>query len=579
LTNCAPLPSRLLLGVAATWLALGAAPAAGIADATGLCAVTDDPCVVFTTIPVDDGAVLDLGARTLELAGEGRLDVGAGTMTIAAGAVVLRTNARLVGEGGKIFVNTTGALRMEEASRVDASGPLGGLITLNAAGDATLAGILDAQSTGPADGGVVIVRGAAVGLAATARVLVGAAGAAGGSVALIATGALVVDAPLDASGGESGGAIECAGASVVLNGRVNLSGGPGGAGALIDIRASGPVTINGAIDGDARGGVLTGGGLGAEVSILAQSTVDLNGRIDLNGGAPGGEGGLIDILALGDVTQRGIIQARGAGSEGFGGEVRISTDGGVTLGDIDVGGGFAANRVLVSSKGVVRLTGLIGAQPTGGLGFGGVVEVTGCALDMDSTARVSTLGREGRTALAAGGQMILRGTLEAGQENVLTIRDAAVPPVILGDVTPAPTTVVVPDLPACAGPGPGQTTTTTIPFGECGDPLLAPYDALLCRLSAIRLTVEDASPASLGGRRVARSLRRRAARALRAVEIARSGRRVEKKLAAATRHLDRLLLRIQRGLDKGNLDATLATRLQTLGTQAIAQIQTLTPPQ
>ena len=141
------------------------------------------------------------------------------------------------------------------------------------------------------------------------------------------------------------------------------------------------------------------------------------------------------------------------------------------------------------------------------------------------------------------------------------------------------TTVVVPDLPACAGPGPGQTTTTTIPFGECGDPLLAPYDGLLCRLSAIRLTVDDASPTSLGGRRVARSLRRRATRTLRAVEIARSGRRVEKKLATATRQLDRLLLRVQRSLDKSNFDPTIATRLQTLGTQAIAQIQNLTPPQ
>jgi hypothetical protein len=569
----------LLFVLAGTWLALGAAPAAGIADATGLCGVADDPCVVTTTIPVDDGAVLDLGARTLEVTGTGRLDVGAGTMTIRAGALVLRANGRLAGAGGKVFVDTTGTIQMEATSRVDVSGPFGGFLSLTAGGDATIAGILEARSTGPADGGLVAVRGAAIGIAATARLTVRADGAAGGSVSLIASGALVVDAPVEANGGESGGAIECAGESVALNGRVDLSGGPGGAGALLEIRANGPVTINGPIDGDARGGAATGGGLGAEIAIAAQGTVELNGEIDLNGGAPGGEGGLVDVLAVGDVTQRGAIQARGGGTEGFGGEIRVSTDGGVTLGNIDIAGGFAANRVLVVSKGVVRLTGTIDGQPTGAGGFGGVVDVTGCALDMDSTAIVSTLGREGRNALAAGGQMILRGTLEAGQENRLTIRDAAVPPVILGSVTPAPTTVVVPDLPACAGPGPGETTTTTIPFGECGDPLLAPYDALLCRLSAIRLTVDDASPASLGGRRVARSLRRRATRTLRAVEVARSGRRVEKKLATATRQLDRVLLRVQRSLDRGNFDLTIATRLQTLGTQAIAQIQTLTPPQ
>jgi hypothetical protein len=565
-----------LAGVAAVWLALAAAPAAGISDASGLCGAADDPCVVFATIPVDDGAMLDLGARTLEVISEGRLDVGGGTMTISAGAIVLRANGRLAGAGGKIFLNTTGGLRTEDTSRIDVSGPFGGLIQVSAAGDVTVAGILDAQSSGPADGGLVALSGAAVSLSGTARVLVRADQAAGGSVALVATGALAVDAPMDASGGDSGGAIECDAQGVLLSGPIDVTGGPGGAGALIDIRSRGPVTINGPIDGDARGGVLTGGGLGAELSILAEGAVDLNGAIDVNGGAPGGEGGLIDINATGDVNQRGTIRTRGNGSEGVGGELRITAGGGVTLGDVDVGGGFAANRVLVASQGVVRLTGTISGEPTA-QGFGGVVDVTGCVVDMDSTAHVSTLGREGRNALtASGGQMILRGALEAGQENVLTVRDAAVPPLILGSVKPAPSTVVNPELPPCdPGPGPGETTTTTIPFGECGDPSLAPYDTLLCRLSAIRLTLQDASPASLGGRSTARSLRRRAARALRAVEVARGGRRVEKKLAAASRQLGRLLARVQRGLDKGNLDAAIAARLQNLGTQAAAQIEGL----
>ena len=95
-----------LAGVAAVWLALAAAPAAGISDASGLCGAADDPCVVFATIPVDDGAMLDLGARTLEVISEGRLDVGSGTMTISAGAIVLRANGRLAGAGGKIFLES-----------------------------------------------------------------------------------------------------------------------------------------------------------------------------------------------------------------------------------------------------------------------------------------------------------------------------------------------------------------------------------------------------------------------------------------------------------------------------------------
>ena len=564
-----------LAAVAASWLALGAVPARAVSDASGLCPATDDPCVVFTTIPVDDGAVLDLGMRTLEVFPEGRLDVGAGTMNISAGALVLRADGRLVGSGGKIFVKTTGAIRMEATSRVDVAATLGGLIHLQAAGDVTIAGVLDSHSSGPADGGLVAVGGAAVTLTESARVVVRGDAAAGGSVALLATGPLVVDAPLDAAGDESGGAIECDGQSVLLNGRVDVSGGPGGAGAIVDLRARGPVVVNGVIDGDARGGLLTGGGLGAELSILAQGPVELNGRIDLNGGAPAGEGGLIDIVAAGDVTQRGAIEARGNGVEGVGGEVRISADGGLTLGDIDVGGGFAANRVTVASRSVVRMTGIISGEPTAGLGFGGVVEVTGCALDMDSIARVSTLGTEGRNALRASGQVILRGTLEAGQENAITIRDAALPPILLGPIAPAPTITVDATLAPCADPGTGNTTTTTIPFGECANPALAPYDTLLCRLSAIKLTLATASPGSLGGRRAARSLRRRTARVLRAIEIARSGRLVARKLDAASRQLARFLGRVQRGLETGRLDAAIGARLLDLGTVAAAQIEGL----
>jgi hypothetical protein len=566
-----------LAGVAALWLALGAVPARGISDASGLCAADADPCVVATTVPVDDGAVLDLGSRTLEVTAEGRLDVGAGTMNISAGAVVLRAGGRLVGAGGKILVTTSGTIQTEATSRIDASGPVGGVVNLQATGDATIAGILDSQASGPSDGGLIALSGAAVTLTESARVLVGADDHAGGQVALIAAGPLVVDAPLDAAGPESGGAVECDAQSVVLNGRVDVSGGPGGAGAVVDVRSRGAVVVNGPIDGDARGSAIAGGGIGAELSILAQGPVELNGRIDLSGGAPAGEGGLVDILATGDVTQRGTIQARGSGTESIGGEVRIATDGGVTLGDLDVGGGFAANRLLVVGKGVVRFTGTISAEPSSGLGFGGVVDVTACVLDMDSTARVSTLGKEGRNALTTSARMILRGTLQAGQDNVLTIRDAAFPPVILGTIAPAPTVAVNADLPPCDA-GPGETTSTTIPAGECADPALEPYDTLLCRLSAIKLTLHDASRPSLGGRRAARSLGRRAARALRAVEIARRGHRVAKKLDTARRQLTRFLRRVQRGLEQGRIDATIGARLLDLGTLAAAQIETLRRP-
>ena len=568
---------RRPLGVAALWLALAPGAVFGQAmDASGVCPGDPDPCRVDSLIAVGNGAVLDFGTRTLEVLGSGRLDVGAGSMTILAGAVRMRVGGRLTGFGGAINVRASGPIEIEESSRIDVSGVAVGLIFHEAAGDVTIAGVLDAHSAGRADGGFVAVSGAAVTMSSTARALVWSDSGTGGGVILGAVGPLVVDAPLDAGGGAGGGGVDCDANSVVLNGRVDVSGGAGGGGALVDVRAAGPVVLNGVLNGDARGSDQLGGGLGAEISISTQGPVDLNGKISVSGGAPAGEGGLIDILAGGDVTQRGPIDTRGLGQGGVGGEVRIATDGGVTLGDIDIGGGEIANRVLVDSGGIVRLTGILAGEPISGPGFGGVVDVTACALDMDSTARVSTLGTEGRTTLTTSGQMILRGRLEAGLENVLTTRDAALPPLVLGTITPSPTMRLDPDLPACvAQPGPGSTTTTTLPPGECTDAALAPYDVVLCRLSAIGLAVETSSPVSLGGKRTARNLRRRAARALAAVETARSGERVAKKLGVASVQLARLLARVQRRLDQGRFDPALAARLLDLGNRAAAEIEAL----
>lgn len=568
--------SEVGAALAALWLGLAAGPAAGaVTDAGALCPGNPDPCRVNTTIDVADGAVLDLGARTLEVLANGRLDVGAGSMTIAAGAMRVRAGGRVTGFGGRIIIQTSGPIETEAMSRIDVSAPAAGLISLEAVGDVTLAGILDAHSGAGADGGFVAVSGAAVAMHSTGRALVGSESGAGGGVIFRAAGPLVVDAPLDATGGAGGGGIDCDAETVVLNGRIDVSGGGGGGGALVDLRARGAVVVNGVLDGDARGSDAAGGGLAAEVSIDTQGPVELNGMITLTGGAPGGEGGLIDVVAGGDVTQRGSIEARGLGQGGVGGEVRLAADGGVTLGDIDVGAADIANRVLVTSGGIVRLTGVLAAEPNAG-GFGGVVDVTACALDMDSAARVSTVGTEGRTTLTSRGQMILRGSLAAGLENVLTIRDAASPPLILGTITPSPTTRIDPLLPVCElQPGPGSTTTTTLPPGECSDPALAPYDALLCRLSAISLTIETSSPASLGGKRTARSLRRRAGRVLAAVEIARSGERVAKKLGVASVQLARLLARVQRRLAQGRFDPTIATRLMDLGNTAASEIEAL----
>jgi hypothetical protein len=568
-----------LAGVAALCVALGAVPAGAVSDAAGLCGAAADPCVVTGVVGLDDGAVIDLGPRALELASTGRLDFGTGIVALRARRVLLRADAQVVGPGGVLAITAAEGIHLEPQSKIDASGNPPGSVTLTAGGDAVVAGVLGAAATGQFDGGLVSVNGAAVTLAASARVLVAGGNlGAGGGVSLIAGGPLVVDAPIDARGPAAGGVVECDAARVVLNGRLDVSGGPGGAGAIVDVRARGPVVVNGTIDGDAKGSVETGGGLGAEVAVLAQGTVELNGMLLLSGGGPAGEGGILDVVAGGDVVQRGSVQARGNGAEGIGGEVRLVADGDVTAHDIDAGGGFAGNRIVLTSGRVTRLTGTLAAEPASTQGFGGVIEVLACAVDMDSVARLSTLGSEGRNALVAGGPIVLRGAVAAGAENAFVIRDAALPPVLLGPITPAPTTIVDSTLMPCSTPAPpGSTTTTTLPVvvPECADPTFSAYDALLCRLSALQLSLTEAPADRLGGKKAARRLARRAPRALRAVEQARAGRRVEKKLAAALRQVAALIVGVQRGLDRGRIDSTLGTRLLDLGTAAAGDLRAL----
>jgi hypothetical protein len=62
---------------------------------------------------------------------------------------------------------------------------------------------------------------------------------------------------------------------------------------------------------------------------------------------------------------------------------------------------------------------------------------------------------------------------------------------------------------------------------------------------------------------------------LAAVEIARSGKRVAKKLAVASVQLARLLARVQRRLDQGRFDPTIAARLVDLGATAASEIEAL----
>lgn len=569
---------RLPSALVAVVLVLGTAARAGaVATAGEICDPTD-PCVIDRLFEVDDGAVLDFGDRAVEMENGGRLDVGRGTMTIMARSVRLRGNARLLGRGGRIVVNTTGNIELGSGTRIDVSetsnlNDVPGSLRLAAGGDVTINGLLNASAVQKNEGGAVEIAGNAVTIGTGGRIDVTGGGQSGGGiVVLTAQGHLAIDGPIDAPGGDSGGSIEIDALSVSTSARLDVSGGPNGAGAVVDIIARGPVVIGGVISGevDPPGPVF---GQAAEVSILTTGNVELNEAIMLTGGTPGGEGGLVDVNAEGDILQRGPIIVAGRGTSGVGGEVRLTSRGALTLADIDVAGA-TAGIIATLSVGGTRLTGSLGADSSLELfGTAGTVDVAACTLDMDTGAVLSTDGVGGMNRVRSGGQMVLRGTIRAGESNVIEYQDPAIPPVVSGTVTPPTSPIADPGLGLCVVPGTG-TTTTTLP-GNCGT--LADFDGLLCRLAALTATINQAGDAALGGKRAAKKLRKKLGRATKLVEAARDGKpkKQAKKLRAAGRQMNGFLKLVARGQQKGKIDAALAGTLGGLGDAARVQIEQL----
>jgi hypothetical protein len=554
-------------------MALPSGPALAVDHATDLCPANADPCFVNAPHTVASGSVLDFGTRALELGGNGRLDVGAGSVSIMAGQLVLGGGARLVGAGGVIGVTVGGAIMVDGNARIDVSADRPGWITLTGA-DVRINGLVAARATTGLDGGNIDVRAGEATLGGTARLsVIGGDEGFGGLVTLATDRAFTMDGVIDASGGDGGGAIEIGAARVAASGTFDVSGGPGGLGALLEINAAGPVVL-GAIQGASPGAALLGGGAGADVLVVAGGSVELNGEISLSGGGVGGQGGLLSVTAGGDLVQRGAIVATASGPEGFGGEVALRAAGNATLAGIDVSAREKAGRITAdAAQGLTvadRLVAdalVVGAQA-------GAIALHGCAVDVLDAGVVSSAGSGGRNLLQSSGAMLVRGVLAAGEANVLEYRDSALAPQVLGTPTPLPTLVANAALAPCgvttttlppAGP-----TTTTLAGQQCSA-VFAGYDLVLCRLAAMRDLIERAAMT----KPIVRSLSRRLARLEVLVNAARGGRRPAKKLKAAERQLAGLVRVLRRSLQRDKVDATLAERLLDLAGGAANETRAL----
>ncbi len=347
--SCSP-----VAGWTASWLAALLAGGQMVIAAVAVQATTvqdlcgnADPCVVDSEVDVEDGSVLDLGGRALNVAADGVLSFGSGELTINAGAVTIELGGLISGRG--------------------TPSTSGGILTVNAE-SINVAGTIDTSG-------------------------------AEGQIRLTATGNIDVSGELKCrslSRDQNGGAVTLDGAAVAISGEIDGIGGTEDAfGADVEVMATGDITVSGSILMSAsNGGTLAldaGIGQGAGNVIVTSAAI-----LDVEGNAQGGLGGAIDITAAGDGISTGSIQLNGtviatgdSASEEFGGGdggcLALDAIGDITVGDANTpltmtGGspdGSGGTVELTSDNGAIRVEAPIDISAAG-------IESAGGAIDVDS---------------------------------------------------------------------------------------------------------------------------------------------------------------------------------------------------
>lgn len=415
-------------GRTAAWLlfllAALPAPALGVVDeADEVCPPGADPCVISQPIQIADGADLDFGVRALRIAPGGRLEIGPGSVALrcggfeaaTAGAVAVLARGKVAEggqDGGELFIESRGtcqgnrfvgclldsgcdkspcidgvcagapqALCLDDSDcelgscrpgagvslvgSVEAQGGIAGSLTVLSAGDVALNDVIDLDSTAAeGDGGLLEVTSSlgSVSIAGRVEATSGRLGL-GGLVAVSAAEDIAVTGILDASGGDFDG------------GEVELFAGR-------------DVSVSGALRSDSKGGEGAGGvvALSAGRDIVLRSTAVLTSDGHRSADNFGGDGGVIALSAEGDATiEAGAkAEADGAIPDGFGGEIEI-----LAGGDVAVAGG-------------------VSAKANGGQGGGGVIDLSGCAIELESTASIVNDGEAGENLVTARESFVTR---------------------------------------------------------------------------------------------------------------------------------------------------------------------------
>ena len=409
--------------------------------------------------------------------GEIRLSASAGVTVSATGLVQAGGGAF----GGVVDVAADGPIHVEAGPAgtgiIDVSGrSQAGTLQLEANGPGGIAvtGRCAEALTRPASGGSVRLRADAGVTLSGARPVSVAGGdqfGIGGDVSVDAGGAVLVDGPVLAFGGD-GGFIDILAASVTSTALGSIDVGArglfGDAGILTLIGRQGDVVVQGPIVGHAAGSAFEGGGTAAELDVIGSGDLVLAGPVDLTGPLPDGNGGFLNIVVDGDITQTGAIMAQALG-DGCGDDSIMFSAGSIQLGSVDVSGGDCGGGVFSAfAAGVLTANGTVDADSALGpagvidlggmrvdvggnvhasssdLGFGGLVRLHACEINVLFSGRVVATGPGGQAILQANGPMTIAGRVET-ESHLFQYANPAQPPVKLLFA------VIIPAVPASFG--------------------------------------------------------------------------------------------------------------------------------
>jgi len=396
-------------------------------SASDVCSPTADPCVVTTNVNIVDGSTLDFGTRGLTLQTSGRLTIGAGSSTVLCGDLTLQSWSY-----PRIVVRDTVGQGYD--------GGHGIIISRGScSGDSSVPCLYDDDcqvvSAGSCSAGTgnMIINADILGWADPA-----------GTIELTAHGNVTSTHTITMSNGNyddaDGGVIRIntTSGSITTGDLVTVHGGNSAGGGTLWISSATTLTVNAELN--AVGGSDSGG----SIILHAGGDITLNAPVNAYSGWGSGNGGTVDLRSDNSITigSSRTVNTSGhrdnsTGINGSGGEQRYAAAGSITVNN---------NAQLLSS-----------AANTTSAGYGGTIELSGCAVSINSGVAVQANGNTGGTIQIKGGDSVTVNnsstiTVDSSGTNSQTTAVSSTGNVSIGSqavFTPSATVLQDAGLPAC----------------------------------------------------------------------------------------------------------------------------------